>query len=88
MKFAIILASLLMLSGCVTVSIKREFPKLPPSLETNCAELDIIPENTDKLSQVLAIVTANYGKYHQCQLKVIAWQEWYKAQKQIFDQVQ
>lgn len=82
----IILLSLLLLPGCVTVSIKREFPKLPPSLEKSCAELTMVKENTEKLSEVLKVVAENYGKYHECKLLTDTWKDWYKTQKQIFDE--
>lgn len=84
----ILLLSLLMLNGCVTVSIKREFPKLPPSLEKSCSDLKTIDNNTEKLSEVLKVVTENYGKYHECKLLVDTWKEWYSTQKQLFDEIQ
>ena len=87
MKQSFMLLLSLMLTGCVTVSIKREFPKLPPSLEKSCSELTLINENTEKLSEVLHVVTANYAKYHECSILVTTWQEWYATQKQIFDEI-
>jgi hypothetical protein len=81
-----ILISLLFLAGCVT-PIKRNFPDIPPSLRTGCEELALVPQGTEKLSEVLIVVTDNYAKYHECQIKVETWQQWYKTQKDIFDSV-
>lgn len=84
MKTIIVLLTLLV-TGCVT-PVKREFPKIPPALTTQCAPLQEIPA-TSKLSTVLTTVTQNYSQYHECQLKVTSWQDWYQEQKKIFDSV-
>ena len=87
MKYLIILL-LLFLSACSTTAlVDREFPKIPKSLEKSCQELSLVPNDTQRLSQVLQIVTANYGKYHECSLQVELWKEWYSTQKAIFDEV-
>lgn len=87
MKYLIILL-LLFLTACSTTGlVDREFPKIPKSLENPCQELELVPNNSRKLSEVLHIITANYGKYHECSLQVELWQEWYKTQKTIFDNV-
>lgn len=83
----LMLVPILLLTACTTVPVAREFPKLPPSLEKPCGPLEQVPANTKKLSQVLITVTNNYTLYHECQLKVEAWQEWYKKQKDVFDSV-
>lgn len=84
----ILLAPLLLLTACsLSVPVKREFPKLPPSLEQPCEALEEIPANTKKLSEVLITVTNNYTLYHTCQLKVDAWSDWYKKQQEIFNSV-
>lgn len=82
----LLLASVLLLAGCVA-PIERQFSKLPPSLEKGCEELELVPSGTEKLSEVLIVVTSNYAKYHECQIKVETWQSWYKTQKDIFDSV-
>lgn len=85
MKYLII-ASAIFLAGCQT-TVEREFPPIPPSLSSPCEQLELIPENTDKLSEMLVIVTNNYSRYHQCQSKVDAWLMWYKEQQEIFEDV-
>jgi hypothetical protein len=78
---------LIFLTACSIVPVKREFPKLPPILEQKCTDLEEIPTTTKKLSDLVTIVVNNYYLYHECQLKVDAWVEWYSTQKKIFDSV-
>jgi hypothetical protein len=76
---------IVLLTGCSTaVPIKQTFPKAPASLMAACPELYQV-ENTDKLSDVLTVVTRNYSQYHECRIKVDAWIEWYKTQQPLFD---
>ena len=35
----------------------------------------------------LYVVTENYSKYHECQVKVDAWDEWYKSQQTIYNSI-
>jgi len=44
-------------------------------------------ENEKRLSKVIEVVAENYTQYHECKLKVDAWVEWYKQQKQISDSI-
>jgi len=77
-----------MLSACSTVTpVARNFPVVPDELKVACAELQLIPAGTVKLSEVVSTVTKNYGQYHDCKNRVDAWNEWYNTQKQIFDSV-
>jgi hypothetical protein len=77
----------LLLTGCLSTPVKRTFPNVPEDLLKACPDLELIKSDTDKLSDVLLVVTDNYGQYHQCRIKVDAWIEWYKTQKIIFDSV-
>ena len=78
----------LLITGCsVTVPVKRKFPDVPPELKEKCVELNQLPEETQKLSEVLTSVTKNYSEYHLCKNKVDMWIEWYDTQKKIFDEV-
>ena len=87
MKRLLLLIPALLLTGCLTTPVKRNFPEIPDDLKTACPELKTVDEGTTKLSEVLKVVTANYGQYQECQIKVDSWIEWYKTQKQIFDSV-
>lgn len=86
MKQILIIA--LLLSGCSTaVPVKRTFPAVPESLTQECPDLKLVPEGTTKLSDVLGVVSENYGQYKECQIKVDLWRDWYDKQKKIFDEV-
>lgn len=86
MRFLIITA-LVLLTGCTTaVPIKRVFPEAPSVLMNKCPDLKQIPEETTKLSEMLATVSKNYSTYHECQYLIERWHEWYQIQKNIFEQ--
>lgn len=87
MKRILYLIPVLFLVGCLNTPVKRTFPNVPEDLLKACPDLELIKPDTDKLSDVLLVVTDNYGEYHQCRIKVDAWIEWYKTQKIIFDSV-
>ena len=70
-----------------TVPVTRHFPDVPAELQVACPELKETPQGTEKLSEVIAIVADNYATYHECQITVDSWIEWYKEQKKIFDSV-
>ena len=80
----ILLLSLL-LTGCVAVPIQPKFPEAPESLKQPCAQLEDVPAGTTKLSEVLGVVVSNYALYHECQMKVDTWNEWYQTQKSIYE---
>jgi hypothetical protein len=77
-----------MLTGCLTtVPVKRSFPDVPEVLMKECDPLNTINKPEVKLSELMDTVTKNYGKYHGCAAVVDAWQDWYKEQKKVFDEV-
>jgi uncharacterized lipoprotein YajG len=86
MKHLLIVAAVLMLTGCTATPVKRAFPDLPPALTTACEAIDQVP-NTKKLSVVLTVVTQNYAQYQECSIKVDTWRAWYDEQKKIFESV-
>lgn len=81
----LIIISALLLSACIPVD--RHFPEVPEELKTACPDLAEIDPNTTKLSEVVRTVTDNYSRYHECQIRVDAWIEWYNTQRAIFDSV-
>jgi len=88
MKKLLLLIPVFMLSGClVTTPVKRNFPEVPEELKVACPDLKEIDPNTNKLSEVISTVSANYGQYQECKVKVDTWVEWYKTQKEIFESV-
>jgi len=83
----ITLLTVILLTGCSAVPVARHFPEVPDELRVACPDLSEVDPTTDKLSNVITVVTDNYGKYHECRIKVDMWNEWYKSQKEIFDSV-
>ena len=87
MKLILILASAILLTGCLATPVKRTFPEVPGELMQICPDLTKVSEGIEKLSEVLKVVTDNYSQYHECRIKNDLWIEWYKTQKEIFDSV-
>ena len=85
----IVLFFVLFLSACSgpTSLIERRFPPISPNLARQCEDLELVTD-TEKLSEVLKVVTNNYGKYHECSIRTEEWQMWYREQKLIFEQLQ
>lgn len=86
MKKLLLIVSVLLLTGCLSTPVKRSFPEVPEELKVACPDLMML-EPTTKLSEVISVVTKNYGQYQECQIKVDTWIEWYKTQKEIFESV-
>ncbi len=83
-----ILITLLFLAGCSStpVPVKRSFPEAPEPLMEKCLPLISTAEDA-KLSDVAKAISYNYSLHYECSVKVEAWQEWYRNQKKIFDEV-
>ena len=88
MKTLLLIPAAFLLTGCLstTVPVKRTFPEVPKEIMEACPDLKAVPD-TEKLSEVLKVVTENYSQYQECKIKVDTWVEWYKTQKIIFDSV-
>jgi hypothetical protein len=88
MKRLILLCVFFALTGCATsVPVKMNFPQAPESLKEACVDLQQLDPNTKKLSEVVAVVSKNYGQYQECQVKVNSWIDWYNTQKKIFEDI-
>jgi hypothetical protein len=86
-KYLVVL-SMLVLSGCATVTpVKQKWPDVPQEISEACPQLQKLPDNTEKLTDVVSTVSTNYGTYYECQAKLEAWIEWYKTQKSIYEEV-
>lgn len=83
----VIVSLLLCLSACTSVPVARHFPEAPEELKVACPDLGEVDPATDKLSEVITVVTDNYTKYHECRIKVDTWIMWYNTQKEIFNSV-
>jgi hypothetical protein len=82
----LLIVPVLLLTGCLATPVQRSFPEVPEELKVACPDLNLL-EPTTKLSEVVSVVTKNYGQYQECQIKVDTWIEWYKTQKEIFESV-
>lgn len=89
MKRLLILFPLILLSGCMqaTVPVAVKFPDVPRELMETCPDLKKVNTDGAKLSNVIVVVTENYGQYHQCKVKVDTWVEWYNTQKNIYTNI-
>jgi hypothetical protein len=83
MKKLLLLIPTIMLTGCLATAPK--FPDIPPELKTTCPELNEVANGTTELSKVLDVVVVNYSTYYECRVKIDAWLQWHKEQKEIFD---
>jgi hypothetical protein len=87
MKILSILLVSVLLTGCLATPVKRTFPDVPKELMEICPDLSTVAEGTTQLSEVMKVVTQNYGQYHECRIKNDLWIEWYKTQREIFESV-
>jgi len=88
MRLLILIAVLL--SGCSTtaVPVVMKFPDAPPSLMTSASDLNKLPKDKKiELSDIIQTTNDNAAKYYELKIKYEAWQEWYKEQKSIADQL-
>lgn len=84
----LLLASLLLLTGCATtVPVTMSFPELPDALTKPCDRLEPLPEGKRELSDLLENTTDNYAKAKECNAKANAWREWYDTQRKIFEEI-
>jgi hypothetical protein len=75
------------LAGCATtaVPVAPKFPTAPDTLIEDCPALQTLPEGA-KLSDLMRTDVKNMVQYHECSRKNKAWVEWFKTQKQLFEQ--
>lgn len=85
----VILLSALLLVGCsTTVPVTMKFPEAPPSLMTPAPDLNKLPANKKiELSDIIKTTNENSKLYYALKIKYEAWQEWYKEQKSIADEL-
>jgi hypothetical protein len=88
MKKLLLFCAITMLAGCsTTMPVTAKFPEVPEVLLVPCEKLDLISKDKVYFSEFLTTVVGNYTKYHNCAAQNEAWKEWYKKQKEIFDNV-
>lgn len=85
---ALILSLAIVLVGCsTTVPVARKFPEAPQVLKEKCESLKLIEGDKVAITEMLKVIVHNYSLYHECATKVEGWQDWYEAQKKIFNEV-
>jgi hypothetical protein len=82
MKKLTLLLPMLLLTGCLSVAPK--FPDIPSDIIQACPELKEAEKSQD-MSKLLDTVIQNYGTYYECRVKIDAFIEWHKQQKEIYD---
>lgn len=86
MKKLLLLIPALLIAGCTTVvPVKRTFPDLPEELKITCPDLKEATKNTTELTKLLDVVVVNYSTYYECRVKIDAFIEWHKKQKETYD---
>ena len=86
MRYLLILA--VFLTACsTTVPVKPRWPEVPADLTATCAKLGEVKADTKKLSEVVSVVVDNYALYHECNIKIEGWTDWYNEQKKIYEEV-
>ena len=86
MKNYLIVSILVLLAGCVSVPVERNWPNAPEVLQTPAPVLKEVPPGASA-SDVFDIVIENYGTYYDVANKLQGWQQWYDDQKKIFESV-
>jgi hypothetical protein len=82
-----LLPIIVLLTGCTVVPVKRNFPDAPESMKVLCPELKKIDGEVVSIVDLHKTVVENYTLYHECAVKVDAWNEWHRTQKEIFESV-
>ena len=52
-----------------------------------CEDLKKIEGDKVAITEMLKVVVHNYSLYWECSAKVDGWQDWYNAQKKIYDNI-
>jgi hypothetical protein len=88
MKYAILLLALMLTACSTSVPVTVKFPNAPvkSGATERCPQLKKLQDDPT-LSDVSKTITLNYGTYYECAVKTDAWIEWYKVQKQIFENI-
>lgn len=85
MKHCVIVLSLL-LSGCWTVPVVPDFPRLPEQTTMNIACPELKPLKSDPtISDISNTLNINYHTYYECAVKVDSWNRWYREQKTLYE---
>jgi hypothetical protein len=82
------IALLMVLVGCTTtVPVVQKFPNATTELMKKCENLKKIEGDKVAITEMMKVIVHNYSLYWECSAKVDGWQDWYNAQKKIYDGV-
>ena len=85
MKYALI-PCVLLLSGCWTVPVVPDFPRLPEQTTMNIACPDLKALKSDPtISDISNTLNLNYHTYYECAVKVDSWNKWNRDQKALYE---
>ena len=87
MRTLLVIVTLLFAGCSTTVPVTAKFPAAPAALVEKCPQLKKLQGDQVSIVDLHTTVVENYTSYHECSVKVEAWQEWYDAQKKIFESV-
>ncbi len=86
MKSLVVLITV-MLTACATpVPVKQTWPAAPTEIQQPCPPLKQL-ESSATMKDLLMTVIENYAAYYHCSSKTQSWQDWYREQQKIFEQV-
>ena len=78
----------LLLAGCATpVPVRQVWPQVPQPLMEPCPPLKQMQTDRPGLKDLLLTVIDNYAVYYRCADRAHTWQEWYREQQKIFEEV-
>jgi len=77
----------IMMIGCsLAVPVTPKFPDVPVELMIPPSKLAPL-SNAQNLSDILDNANTNYGTYYIISEKLLLWQEWYKQQQDIYNNI-
>jgi hypothetical protein len=85
MKYLMLLLTFVFMGCSTTVPVKAKFPDPTPELMKKCENLKKAEGEKVLITDLLKVVVHNYSMYYECSAKVDGWQDWYTAQKRIYE---
>jgi hypothetical protein len=84
---ALVLTLTILLAGCASqpVPVKFRLPQMPEILSKECPPLQTIEGDSTTLSQLMAVVAANYSLYHECATQQKSTVEWFQIQRETLE---
>ena len=85
MKYGLLFVPVL-LTGCWTVPVVPDFPRLPEQTTMNIPCPELKPLKADPtISDISNTLNLNYHTYYECAVKVDSWNSWYRQQKELYE---